>query len=178
MKRVIYWMEDAMPRDDIALSDLGTAADGVQSAAHKDESVTETFDLPAGLFADDRLDHFIKRDGETFAGTHLIVDLWEASGLDDIHHIESVLKRCIEVAGATLLHFHLHRFSPEGVSGVAVLAESHISIHTWPEVGYAALDIFMCGEATPHAAIEVLRDGFSAGRVELNDLKRGRVGLS
>ncbi|MBP5859080.1 adenosylmethionine decarboxylase [Marivibrio halodurans] len=164
-----------MPRDDIALSDLGTAADGVQSAAHKDESVTETNIIPFRLPDENRLDHFIKRDGETFAGSHLIVDLWDASGLDDIAHIESVLKRCVEVAGATLLHFHLHRFSPEGVSGVAVLAESHISIHTWPEVGYAALDIFMCGDAEPHKAIRVLEEGFRAGRVELNDLKRGRV---
>lgn len=164
-----------MPRDDIALSDLGTAADRVQSAAHKDESVTETNVIPFRLPDENRLDHFIQRDGETFAGTHLIVDLWEASGLDSIAHIESVLKRCVEVAGATLLHFHLHRFSPEGVSGVAVLAESHISIHTWPEVGYAALDIFMCGDAEPHKAIRVLEEGFQAGRVELNDLKRGRV---
>jgi len=170
-----------MPRDDIALSDLGTAADWFQSDAHKDESVTETPEtnvIPFKVLDENRLDHFIKRDGETFAGTHLIVDLWEATGLDNIDHIETVLKRCIEVAGATLLHFHLHRFSPEGVSGVAVLAESHISIHTWPEVGYAALDIFMCGDAKPHEAIDVLRDGFSAGRVELNDLRRGRVGPS
>ncbi len=165
-----------MPRDDIALSDLGTAADRVQSAAHKDESVTDTPVVPPRAADDDRLDHFVQQDGQAYAGTHLIVDLWEAERLDDIGHIEAVLRRCIEVAGATLLHFHLHRFSPEGVSGVAVLAESHISIHTWPEVGYAALDIFMCGDARPHDAVPVLKQGFAAGRADINDLKRGVLG--
>jgi S-adenosylmethionine decarboxylase len=64
-------------------------------------------------------------------------------GLDDIDLIETTLRRCVDAAGATLLHIHLHHFQPNGVSGVAVLAVSHISIHTWPEVGYAALDLFM-----------------------------------
>ena len=79
------------------------------------------------------------------AGVHLIVDLYEAQHLDDIDHIEATLRRCVQAASATLLHIHLHHFQPNGVSGVAVLAESHISIHTWPEAGYAALDVFMCG---------------------------------
>ena len=80
------------------------------------------------------------------AGAHLIVDLYDAKQLDDIDHIEAALRQCVEAAGATLLHIHLHHFEPNGgVSGVAVLAESHISIHSWPENGYAALDVFMCG---------------------------------
>ena len=74
-----------------------------------------------------------------------------AERLDDIEHIEATLRRCVEAARATLLHIHLHHFQPNGVSGVAVLAESHISIHTWPEAGYAALDVFMCGSADPDA---------------------------
>ena len=60
---------------------------------------------------------------------------------------------------ATLLHIHLHHFQPNGVSGVAVLAESHISIHTWPDAHYAALDVFMCGSADPDACIPVLARG-------------------
>jgi S-adenosylmethionine decarboxylase len=56
----------------------------------------------------------------------------------------------VDAAQATLLHIHVHHFQPNGISGVAVLAESHISIHTWPEVGYAAMDVFMCGRrSTP-----------------------------
>jgi len=77
--------------------------------------------------------YFVTEGGETFAGRHLIIDLWGASGLGDMKMIEDALRRATRAAGATLLHIHLHRFtSSGGVSGVAVLAESHISIHTWP----------------------------------------------
>ena len=94
--------------------------------------------------------------------------------LDDIDLIETTLRRCVDAAAATLLHIHLHHFSPNGVSGVAVLAESHISIHTWPDAGYAALDVFMCGQASPDACIPVLRQAFKAERVEVNEILRGR----
>jgi S-adenosylmethionine decarboxylase len=60
------------------------------------------------------------------------------------------------------------------VSGVAVLAESHISIHTWPDAGYAALDVFMCGKADPDACVPVLREAFQAERVEVSEILRGR----
>jgi S-adenosylmethionine decarboxylase len=114
---------------------------------------------------EDRKDYFIERDGVRCAGTHLIIDLFGAKRLDDLKHIKETLKRCVEVAGATLLHIHLHHFTPNGgVSGVAVLAESHISIHSWPEAGYAALDVFMCGHADPHATIDVLKAAFRPDR--------------
>ena len=80
---------------------------------------------------------------------------------------------------ATLLHIHLHPFSGNGgVSGVAVLAESHISIHTWPEIGYAAFDVFMCGQCDPHAAIPVLRRWFRPGRETVTVQRRGRPRMS
>ena len=121
-------------------------------------------------------DHFITRNGECYAGSHLIVDMWEASSLDDIGLIERTLREAVDASGATLLHIHLHHFTPNGgVSGVAVLAESHISIHTWPERGYAALDIFMCGDAEPDKAIPVLERAFSPGSLIVDELKRGRV---
>ena len=126
--------------------------------------------------SDERLDHFVKKDGLTFAGTHLIIDLWGASRLDDLELMERSLREAVVASGATLLHIHLHHFSPNGgVSGVAVLAESHISIHTWPECGYAALDVFMCGDAKPHAAIDVLKQAFSPAAVNLGEHKRGMV---
>src|SRR5260221_14573202 len=100
--------------------------------------------------AEGREGHFAVRDGVRCAGVHLIVDLHGAEGLDDIDLIEATLRRCVEAAQATLLHIHLHHFHPNGVSGVAVLAESHISIHTWPDIDYAALDLFMFGVAPPH----------------------------
>lgn len=119
-------------------------------------------------------DHFIEKDGVVCAGIHLVVDLIGASHLDNLTHIDETLRRCVEAAGATLLHIHLHYFTPNGgVSGVAVLAESHISIHTWPERDYAAMDVFMCGEADPHAAIEVLREAFEAEAVEVHEMLRG-----
>ena len=80
----------------------------------------------------------------------------------------------VEAAGATLLHIHLHTFTPGGgISGVAVLAESHISVHTWPERGYAAFDIFMCGTADTRKAFSVLKQAFSPKRVVLGEHKRG-----
>ena len=125
---------------------------------------------------DPRRDYFIERDGVRYAGTHLIVDLWDAEGLDDQAWIERTLKDCVAASGATLLHSHLHRFTPNGgISGVAVLAESHISIHTWPEHGYAALDIFMCGAARPHEAVPVLRRAFRPGRMNVEEHLRGRA---
>ncbi|HEX7074912.1 MAG TPA: adenosylmethionine decarboxylase [Hyphomicrobiaceae bacterium] len=123
---------------------------------------------------EDRKDFFIERDGVRFAGSHLIIDLFGAKRLDDLKHIERTLKRCVEVAGATLLHIHLHHFTPNGgVSGVAVLSESHISIHSWPEADYAALDVFMCGRAKPHLAVDVLKHAFEAEHIVVKEHRRG-----
>jgi S-adenosylmethionine decarboxylase len=122
----------------------------------------------------ERDDHFAERNGVRCAGVHLIVDLHDAQGLDDIDLIEATLRRAVDAARATLLHIHVHHFQPNGVSGVAVLAESHISIHTWPDAGYAAVDVFMCGKANPDACVPVLREAFRAQRVEVNELLRGQ----
>jgi S-adenosylmethionine decarboxylase len=124
--------------------------------------------------ADERDGHFAMRNGVRCAGVHLIVDLYGAKGLDDIDLVESTLRRCVDAASATLLHIHVHHFQPNGISGVAVLAESHISIHTWPDASYAALDVFMCGNASPDACIPVLREAFQAARVEVNEILRGQ----
>ncbi len=124
---------------------------------------------------DDRLDHFITRNGVRCAGSHLIIDLYNATKLDDMQVMHNALVECVEKAGATLLHIHLHHFEPNGgISGVAVLAESHISVHTWPEFGYAAFDVFMCGDAEPHKAVDVLKAAFSPDRVILNEFMRGQ----
>jgi len=132
---------------------------------------------PAASDGDTRSDtHFTTRDGAIFAGTHLIIDLWGARRLDDIAFIDATLRQCVAAAGATLLHLHLHHFTPNnGVSGVAVLAESHISIHTWPEHGYTAMDVFMCGRTEPHRALALLRRAFRPARVELGEHRRGRL---
>ena len=121
-------------------------------------------------------DYFVEKDGMKFAGTHLLVDLWEASNLADPLLIDRALCAAATLAGATVLHSHFHHFSPNGgVSGVVVLAESHISIHTWPERCFAAIDIFMCGACDPHLAIPLLQSTFQAGRIDLDEQRRGRV---
>ncbi len=151
---------------------------GIPGTARKEDRKTK-LKVAAPAPPDDRQDeqrhdHFAVRNGVRCAGVHLIVDLHGAERLDDIDYIEATLRRCVAAARATLLHIHLHHFHPSGVSGVAVLAESHISIHTWPEAGFAALDVFMCGSADPDACIPVLREAFSAKRVGVNVLLRGQ----
>jgi len=146
---------------------------GIPSTARKEDRKTK-LKVAAPAPKEQRLDHFATRNGTRYAGVHLIIDLHGAERLNDIEHIEETLRRCVEAAGATLLHIHLHHFQPSGVSGVAVLAESHISIHTWPEIGYAALDVFMCGSADPNKCIPVLREAFCAKRVGVNELLRGQ----
>ena len=158
--------------DSGSLSQLGTDRKGDGEMPNASQEAP----LPNSV-SEERKDYFQERDGERFAGTHLIVDLWEAEGLDDIPMIEQALRDSVEASGATLLHIHLHHFTPSGgVSGVAVLAESHISIHTWPECDYAALDIFMCGGADPHAAIPVLERAFKPGRTGVEEIRRGKLG--
>jgi S-adenosylmethionine decarboxylase len=157
--------------NDQALFQLGMDLEAPSTAQ------TEDFKDAADLsFAEDRRkDHFTMRDGVACAGTHLIIDIVGGSSLNDIPHVDATLRQCVDVAGATLLHIHLHHFTPnDGVSGVAVLAESHISIHTWPERAYAALDVFMCGDAEPHACVEVLRRAFRPQEIRVTELRRGQ----
>lgn len=119
-------------------------------------------------------DYFITKDGVTYAGTHLLLELWQAEGLCDVALAERALADATRAAGATLLHLHVHHFGPnEGVTGIAVLAESHISIHSWPERGFAAVDIFMCGGCDPYKAAEVLKTAYRPDHVSLGEHKRG-----
>lgn len=131
---------------------------------------------PAAPVAREASDHFTERDGAVFAGTHVLLDLWGASRLDDEEYLGQALRRAAEAAGATLLHLHLHRFGEgQGVSGVAVLAESHISVHTWPERGFAAFDVFMCGACRPELAADEIRRALRPVRVEASTQRRGTV---
>ena len=146
---------------------------GLETGAHAEDMGHNIAPHAGALLDVERLDHFQRREGEVFAGTHLIIEVVEGQGLDDEARIQQAFRDCVDAAGATLLHIHTHKFSPQGVSGVAVLAESHISVHTWPEAGYGAFDVFMCGQADPWAAVDVLRDAFKAGEVRVQELRRG-----
>ncbi len=108
--------------------------------------------------------------------THYLVEIWDADRetLDSVTETRTLLLEAARHAKVTVLHSAFHRFNPVGVSGVVVIAESHISIHTWPEAGYAAADIFTCGDrAMPERAAEYLAEAFGAGEVEVTRLVRG-----
>lgn len=141
----------------------------------RETNANVTYLAPAAKAAEP-LDHFIRKDGVEFAGTHLLVELWGATNLTDCARIEAALLDGARKAGATILHSYMHPFGPEmGVSGVVVLAESHISIHTWPERGYAAIDLFMCGKADPYKAIPVLKAAMQPTHAQISESKRGLV---
>jgi S-adenosylmethionine decarboxylase len=106
-------------------------------------------------------------------GTHLLVDFFGASNLQDESYIEGALRCAAQACGATVLQIMLHHFGAgAGVTGVALLAESHISIHTWPETGFVAIDIFTCGQCDPEKAIPVLKACFDPGHIEIVVSKR------
>jgi S-adenosylmethionine decarboxylase len=122
-------------------------------------------------------DYFVEKDGQKFAGMHLLVDLWGASNLTDPAAIDQALRTAAEAAKATILHAHFHHFGPDGgVSGVLVLAESHISIHTWPERDFAAIDIFMCGACDPYESLPVLKAAFTPASMQVGEQRRGLIG--
>ena len=119
-------------------------------------------------------DFWIEEQDKTYAGKHMLIDIFGAQGLDCCVKMEQVFKEAVLAANATLLHIHMHHFGEgAGVSGVAVLSESHISVHTWPERGYAAFDIFMCGNAQPELALAVIKLAFPAEDVQVSYHYRG-----
>ncbi len=110
-----------------------------------------------------------------FSGTHLLAELFECRHLDSEARIEAALRAAVAAADATLLDIRIHGFGTgQGVTGVALLAESHISIHSWPERGYAAVDMFLCGRRHDlDAALAALAGELEAGRIEQRRFARG-----
>jgi S-adenosylmethionine decarboxylase len=115
-------------------------------------------------------------------GKHCILELYncDPSKLDDEAFLRNAITAAAKRAGATLLNLITHRFDPQGVTGLALLAESHISIHTWPESGYAAVDVFTCGDHTmPERACIVLSEELDAASYKLKSFRRETpVGVS
>jgi len=109
-------------------------------------------------------------------GHHYIV---EGSGcnpdvISRVEQVEQVLVRAAEVADVQIWAISFHRFRPMGVSGVVVISESHLSVHTWPEAGYVALDIFTCGDrAKPEAAVQHALKAFGATNMHITEVTRG-----
>lgn len=121
-------------------------------------------------------DHFTHIGDMEFAGKHILLDLWGASGLDDKELLEAALRDSVEASGATLLHLHIHQFTPTGgLSGTAILAESHINVHTWPERSFAAFDVFMCGNTQPEKVESVIASAFKPDRLDVELKYRGKT---
>ena len=123
-------------------------------------------------------DHFIVDHNQIYAGSHLIIDLWNTRFDNKINTLKKIIKKAVLIANATMLHIHLHRFGKEeGISGVAILAESHISVHTWPERDYMAFDIFMCGDTNPKEAAQFLIDTLKPKKNQITSLRRGVISI-
>jgi S-adenosylmethionine decarboxylase len=120
-----------------------------------------------------------RREGDLNAlGRHLLLELkfCNKEVLDDIEYLRTSLIEIAEKIGATVLNNVFHQFCPQGVSGVVVIAESHLCIHTWPEYGYAAVDIFTCGNTiNPVDAVELLVNKLGAKEHSFQELKRGML---
>jgi S-adenosylmethionine decarboxylase len=109
-------------------------------------------------------------------GTHIIVELSECNAdiLSDVEMVTDILVTAAQQANAEVLQTAFHRFTPQGVSGVVVIAESHLSIHTWPEYGYAAMDIYTCGDHTdPWKACRYAAEKFQAKQMLTTEVRRG-----
>lgn len=109
-------------------------------------------------------------------GRHLIVEYSDCdrSVLDNLDQLKIMVEEAVRKSGATIVRSVFHRYNPHGVSGVTVIAESHFSIHTWPEYGYAAVDFFTCGDSVdPYKAHEHLMQALASQHTQVSEIKRG-----
>ena len=115
-----------------------------------------------------------EKNQKKYAGVHLIAEFWHGKIIDDSREIEKILIEAVKRSKNTPLKLAIHKFSPQGITGVILLAESHIAIHTWPEINYVAIDIFTCGErAIPQKALEYFKRKFKPKKVDVKEIKRG-----
>lgn len=109
-------------------------------------------------------------------GKQILVEYYDCnqSKINDVSYIENSLIQATKASKATIISHNFHKFSPYGISGVVVIAESHVAIHTWPEYNYAAVDIFTCGDTIdPWIIQEQLKEYFESGNVSSMEMKRG-----
>ncbi len=111
-------------------------------------------------------------------GRHILAEMYGCSFeiLNDLKKVEEIMVNAALEAGAEVREFVFHKFSPQGVSGVVVISESHLAIHTWPELGYAAIDVFTCGDkVNPWDACNYLAQFFEADDVNASEIERGLI---
>lgn len=106
-------------------------------------------------------------------GQHLIVEFYGYKEVSSVVQVKKILKEAVEKMRARLLKIAIHRFQPQGLTAIALIAESHISLHFWPEFRYLAVDIFTCGKKDPHLALEVLKEKFQPQKIKIKKITRG-----
>jgi S-adenosylmethionine decarboxylase len=117
-----------------------------------------------------------KTKQEKYAGIHLIAEFWRGKIIEDPEKIKKILRKAVQESKSTPLEETVHKFSPQGLTGVVLLAESHIAIHSWPEVDYLAIDIFTCGDkAMPGKALDYFKKVFKPKKVRIEEIKRGKL---
>jgi len=117
---------------------------------------------------------WVRENKIKYAGIHIIAEFWGGKIIEDSKEIEKILTGAVKAAKNTPLEITIHKFLPRGMTGVVLLAESHIAIHGWPEINYLAIDIFTCGEkAMPKKALEYLKKKFQPKKVKIKEIKRG-----
>lgn len=113
-------------------------------------------------------------------GCQLIAELYgcDEEIINQPEAVKTIFLKAAKAAKATVIDYKFHHFSPHGVSGAVIIAESHLSVHTWPEYGYCAVDIFTCGNLTDNpAALNVIKDGVKASWLSVSEMKRGILNL-
>jgi S-adenosylmethionine decarboxylase len=110
-----------------------------------------------------------------YAGTHVVADFWDGKVIESKKELEQLLQGAAKAANSKPLQVSIYKFAPQGITGVILLAESHIAVHTWPEIGYIAVDIFTCGKtAKPKDALLYFKNYLKPERVKVTEMKRGK----
>ncbi len=110
-----------------------------------------------------------------YLGRHFIAEFYNcnAAVINNMHAVEKIMTEAAEISGATIIKPFFHTFSPQGVSGIIVISESHFAIHTWPEYSYAAVDLFSCSDFQYRDALRYIKDKFESGEYLINVINRG-----
>ena len=118
----------------------------------------------------------IRLSKSKYVGIHLIAEFWNGKNIDDPKEIKKILIEATKKANNIPLEVLIHKFLPQGITGVILLAERHIALHLWPEINYLAIDIFTCGEkAMPEKALKYLERKFKPKKTEIKKIERGRI---
>ena len=113
---------------------------------------------------------------QKYSGVHLIADFWNGKVTENPKELKKILIGAVKASDSTPLEVAIHKFSPHGITGVVLLAESHIAVHHWPEFNYTAIDIYTCGDkANPAKALEYFKNEFQPKKIKVKTLKRGRI---